>query len=102
MPSERTSLSAERTALAWQRSGLSLAVIAGLIAVHALHRSEPLGLLAAAVPAVGAAWALVRGRRLYADRAAGDRGAAPRSLRALTAVSLGVALLVVAVVAGGR
>jgi uncharacterized membrane protein YidH (DUF202 family) len=101
MPAERPSLAGERTALAWQRSGFSLAAIATLLVAHAVHRSEPLGVAAAVVPAAGAAWVQLRGRRLYARRAAGDGRAAAGSLRLLAALSVAVAVLAIATVAGG-
>jgi uncharacterized membrane protein YidH (DUF202 family) len=101
MPAEQSRLASERTALAWQRSGFSLAAVAALVVVHAVHRAEPLGLAAAVVPAAGAAWVQLRGRRLYARRAAGDGRAAGESLRLLAALSLAVAVLAAVLVAGG-
>jgi uncharacterized membrane protein YidH (DUF202 family) len=101
MPPERGSLAAERTALGWQRSALSLVVIATLIVVHAVHAGEPLAIAAAIVPAFGAAWVTLEGRRLYARREAGDRAMAEHSARRLAAITLAVAALVAVVVLGG-
>jgi uncharacterized membrane protein YidH (DUF202 family) len=91
----------ERTALGWQRSALSLAVIAALVFLHALHRHEPLGMVASALPAAGAAWTQRRGRRIYGERARERYGPAPGSLRVLALLTAGAALLAAAVVAGG-
>jgi hypothetical protein len=91
----------ERTALGWQRAALSLAAIAALVFLHALHRHEPLGMAASALPAVGAVWTQRRGRRIYGDRVAERYGPVPGSLRVLTLLTAGAALLAAAVVAGG-
>jgi uncharacterized membrane protein YidH (DUF202 family) len=101
MAADRRSLAAERTALGWQRSALSLVVITALIVIHAVHAGEPLAIAAAALPALGAAWVALEGRRLYARRAAGDAGMAERSVRRLAAITLAVTLVVAVVVVGG-
>jgi hypothetical protein len=93
MRPEHGSLAVERTALGWQRAGVSLAAIAALVVAQALHVDEPLGAIAAVVPAAGSAWALLRGRGLYGRRAGGERGAAQESLRVLVAITLAVAIV---------
>jgi hypothetical protein len=108
MPAERRGLAPERTALGWQRSALSLALIAALVALHSLDRGEPFGVAAAGLPAAGAAWVQIAGRRLYRRRTAGDARdagggvAAHGPLRGLMALTCGAALLAAAVVVGGR
>jgi uncharacterized membrane protein YidH (DUF202 family) len=97
-----SSLANERTALGWQRSGLSMTVIGALLLGHAIDRGEILGVLAAAGAVVGAAWTTINGRRLYVRRVAGDRHAAPRALRTLTLISAGAAIVsAAAVLLGG-
>jgi uncharacterized membrane protein YidH (DUF202 family) len=101
-PPRRPSLANERTALGWQRSSLSLAVIAVLLLTHAVHRGEPLGVGAAALVACGSAWAALAGRRLYARRRRAPGGPAGRPLLVLAAVTVGAAALAVAELAGSR
>jgi uncharacterized membrane protein YidH (DUF202 family) len=101
MHPEGQSLATERTALGWQRSSLSLAVIAALLLVHAVHRDEPLGVVAAFAVAAGAGWAGAAGSRLYHRRMAGMRGPAAGPLLALVAVTLAAAVVAAAEVIGG-
>lgn len=101
MSSERPGLANERTALGWQRSALSLAAIAGLLLGRALAHGRAAGVVSAALGIAAAAWATLRGRRLYARRAAGGRAEAPRSLRALALCSAGAAVLAIVVLLEG-
>jgi uncharacterized membrane protein YidH (DUF202 family) len=101
MPPERGGLSRERTALGWQRSALSLAAIAAILCVVALHRGEPLAAVAAIVPAAAAVAVRLRGDALYAQRTRGDAREAPGSLLALALATVAVALVAAVVVAGG-
>jgi uncharacterized membrane protein YidH (DUF202 family) len=70
---------AERTALAWQRSALSLAVVAALL----LHSGGLVGTVAGALVAACAAVAFATGRHPHAR---------PRLIRALFALTLVIAL----------
>jgi uncharacterized membrane protein YidH (DUF202 family) len=101
MPADRPTLANERTALGWQRSALSLVVIAVLMIGHALHRDVAIGVAAGLVPAIAAAWAQRRGRSLYALRDAGQAPWAGDSLRMLSIITAVVALLAAGAVAGG-
>lgn len=101
MSAERGSLANERTALGWQRSGLSLAAIAALLLGHALAHGRPEGVVAGALAGVAAIWSTVRGRHLYLRRARGERSVAPRSLRTLALASAGAAVLAAIVVVEG-
>jgi drug/metabolite transporter (DMT)-like permease len=95
-------MAAERTALGWQRASLGLATIAGLLLVHAVHRDEPLGVVAAALAALCAAWSGVEGRRLYVRRTAAPEDATPavRSLTMLACLTVGSAALCAAELVG--
>ena len=97
----------ERTALAWQRTGLGVLAVGGLVSHGALKATSPLLLVAAGITALlGLAilggLAPVRYRRL--QRAAEGRGgvAVPGLLRAATAIVVltGVAALVTVVSVG--
>jgi uncharacterized membrane protein YidH (DUF202 family) len=78
----------ERTALGWQRSSLSLAVIATILLAHAVHEHQPGGVAAAAVIGAGGAWVARIGRRLYRRRVAARQDPATGPLLAITAVTL--------------
>ncbi len=84
----------ERTALAWQRTGLGVLAVAGLIGHSAVREGDPAVLLVAGVAALAGlgvlgALAPVRYRRL----AAGSGAAAPVLARAATGAVVLVALL---------
>jgi uncharacterized membrane protein YidH (DUF202 family) len=101
MPTEQPrSLARERTALGWQRSSLSLAVISGLLLVHAVHRDEPLGVVGAVLVALGAAHVAMAGSRLYRRRLAVPATPAPGPLLGLVAVTLGAAAVAAAELLG--
>lgn len=91
----------ERTALGWQRSSLSLAVIAALLLGHAVQRGEPAEVVAAVLVGAGAAWVGTAGRRLYRRRAEGTRGPATRALLGIVLVTLFAAAVAVAELLGG-
>jgi uncharacterized membrane protein YidH (DUF202 family) len=101
MPAEVPTFANERTALGWQRAALSLAAIAAVLVLHGLDSGKPFAVAAGAVPAVAAVWTQLRGRRLYARRAAQGPALARASVRALTLVTACVALLAAAIVAVG-
>jgi uncharacterized membrane protein YidH (DUF202 family) len=91
----------ERTALGWQRSSLSLWVIAAILLGHAVHEHQPAGVVVAAVIGAGGAWVGHLGRRLYRRRAASRQQPAVRPLATITAVTLlAAALAAVLVVVG--
>jgi uncharacterized membrane protein YidH (DUF202 family) len=100
MPPERP-LANERTALGWQRSALALAAIAAVLLGHAVHRSEPGGMIAACVVAAGAGAVARAGRRLYEHRVKARQGPAAGPLGLITAVTVLAALAAAAVVIGG-
>lgn len=90
----------ERTDLAWQRSGLGLMSVGGLLGARALHSRAPALLVVAGVAAlVGLAvlgvLAPLRYRQLQRRRAAGEDVGAPRAIAAVT-----LAVVAVAVAAG--
>jgi uncharacterized membrane protein YidH (DUF202 family) len=101
MDADRRSRAAERTALGWQRSGLSLGVIAALLLLHAVHEDEPWGIVAAFAVGAGAALVGMAGRRLYRRRVAEPQGPATRPLLALVVVTLAAAVLAAAEMVGG-
>lgn len=77
----------ERTALAWSRSGLSLAAVAALIVRFGAENDEyALSLLLASVPVVAALGAWWFGRVAYGARRDDDGGfvASPAAIRAMT------------------
>jgi len=92
----------ERTALAWNRSGLALAILGALSLRTAERTDQPvLGEALAAVLFTAAAWVWIYGEKLYRRRAARPapeaRGRALGLLTALTvlvaAASLALALV---------
>jgi uncharacterized membrane protein YidH (DUF202 family) len=91
----------ERTALGWQRSSLSLAVVAALLLAHAVHRREPLGVATALVVGAGGAWVGALGRRLYARRRAAPSTSAARPLRVVAAITVAAALVAAGQLLGG-
>jgi uncharacterized membrane protein YidH (DUF202 family) len=91
----------ERTALGWQRSSLSLGVIAAILLGHAVHEHQPGGVAVAAVLGAGAVWVGHLGRRLYRRRVASRQEPAARPLAAITAVTLLAAALAAALVIAG-
>jgi Domain of unknown function (DUF202) len=102
MDADRRSRAVDRTALGWQRSGLSLGVIAALLLLHAVHEDEPWGIVAAFVVGAGAVCVAMAGRRLYRLRLARPRGPAARPLLGLVVVTLAAAVLAAAEIVGGR
>jgi uncharacterized membrane protein YidH (DUF202 family) len=81
-------LANERTALAWRRSALSLATVAGFLLHAALDGAAwPLGLAGAVALALAAAWTERHGRRVYRVRATDGEAYLQRSSRALGALS---------------
>jgi uncharacterized membrane protein YidH (DUF202 family) len=91
----------ERTALGWQRSSLTLAVIAAVLLGHAVHEREPGGVFAAAAVGAGAAWVGRLGRRLYRRRAVSVQEPAAGPLRTITLVTLLAAAIAAALVVMG-
>ena len=86
----------ERTALAWQRTGLGVLAVAGLLAHRAVEEERPLLLLLAGAGAllglvVLGALAPVRYRVIRRRVAAGTGAAAPRLVAGVTATVLLVA-----------
>ena len=100
MDADRRSRAVDRTALGWQRSGLSLGVIAALLLGHAVHRDETWGIAAAFVVGAGATAVAMAGRRLYQLRLAGRRAPAARPLLGLVVVTLAAAVLAAAELVG--
>lgn len=100
MPAERSSLALERTALGWQRSSLSLAVISALLLGHAVHRHETLGIVGAAIVAIGAGLVALSGNRLARDRTLTRPRSAPRPLLGVAVVTLGAAVVAAAELLG--
>ena len=86
------SVALERTALGWQRSGLSLGALAGLVLAAGVRSNAWLGIAGAAALGLTAAATVVRGRVLYARRAGEVRPDVP-GLRALTAATVGSAVV---------
>jgi uncharacterized membrane protein YidH (DUF202 family) len=98
---DRRSRALDRTALGWQRSGLSLAVIAALLLLHGVHRGESWAVVAACVVGAGAVWTAMAGRKLYQRRLAEPLGGpAGRPLFGLVVVTLGAAALAAAELLG--
>jgi uncharacterized membrane protein YidH (DUF202 family) len=96
-------LAGERTVLAWERTGLSLAGIAALLATAALHSVAGLAVLPVSAALLGVAVAVRRaGGRAYAARDEGTAAHPPqqRRLRLLalctTASALVAAIVVIA------
>jgi uncharacterized membrane protein YidH (DUF202 family) len=90
---------AERTALAWQRSALSLAAVAALT-LRLAERHGPLapGLVTGAVALAAAAAMAVYGRRRYRAGESGSMVAVNRAV-ATGVAALGVAAALIAVLA---
>jgi uncharacterized membrane protein YidH (DUF202 family) len=91
----------ERTALDWQRSTLSFAVIAAVLLGHAVHAHQPGGVVVAAVIGAGGVWVGHLGRGLYRRRAARPQDPAVRPLATITAVTLLAAVLAAVLVVVG-
>jgi putative membrane protein len=94
----------ERTALAWQRTGLGVLAVAGLLGHRALEQERPVLLvLAGAAALLGLAvlggLAPGRSRDIRARVAAGAGAAAPRPIARVTAAVLLVAVLAAVAVA---
>jgi uncharacterized membrane protein YidH (DUF202 family) len=90
----------ERTALGWQRSALSLAVIAALLLGHAVDRGRLVTMAASIVLLLGAAWVGTLGRRLYRGRRTAVQGPATGPLLAVSIVTLLAAAVAVAELVG--
>jgi putative membrane protein len=93
----------ERTALAWQRTGLGVLAIAGLIAHGAVERQDRVLLVVAGAGAllglgVLGGLAPVRYRQVRRRRTAGAAMAAPRMMTTVTAAVALVALAAAAAV----
>jgi putative membrane protein len=88
-----------RTALAWQRTGLGLLLVAGLLTRAAAVAGDPLLVLPAGVVAVAgtAVLGVLAPRRRRASRQAAERGANGQATRAAAAVT---GLVVLAAVCG--
>jgi uncharacterized membrane protein YidH (DUF202 family) len=84
----------ERTGLAWQRSALGFAALAGVVLSVAAHRDAPALLVPSAALLAVAAAVWRQGRRAYAQPAV---QAHPRAL-ALLAVATALAALAAAIV----
>jgi uncharacterized membrane protein YidH (DUF202 family) len=91
----------ERTALGWQRSSLSLALIAAILLGHAVRAGHPGGVAAAAVIAVGAGWIGHLGRRLYRRRREAVQDPAVGPLGVMTVVTLIAAAVAAGIVLVG-
>ena|SRR5215208_3334931 len=92
-PDPPAGLAEERTALAWQRSGLAFALIAALL-LHAAGGGARLLFAGAAVVYVAAAVGTWRaGGLLYRLRRDGRAHGAARPLRLVTLATIGAALL---------
>lgn len=100
MPAERSSLALERTALGWQRSSLSLAVISALLLGHAVHRHETLGIVGSAIVAAGAGLVALSGSRLAHRRTLTRPRSAPGTLMGMMAVTVGAAIVAAAELLG--
>ncbi|MCF6744134.1 DUF202 domain-containing protein [Blastococcus sp. KM273128] len=95
----------ERTALAWQRTGLGLLAVAGLVGHRAVHTEAPLMLVVAGLAALlglavlgglaPARYSRVQ-RRVAADEAVASRAAARAATATvvLTALAAAVAVLI--------
>jgi uncharacterized membrane protein YidH (DUF202 family) len=94
-------LAAERTALGWQRSALTLAVIAGLALSSAVQRGSVVASALAAALLAAAGAVELRGRRLYRARKRGAAPLAPGAVLTLTAFSLAAVAVAVAVTVSG-
>jgi drug/metabolite transporter (DMT)-like permease len=101
MDADRRSRAAERTALGWQRSGLSLGVIGALLLLHAVHEDEPWGIVAGFAVGAGAAFVAMAGRRLYRRRLVEPRGPAGGPLLGLVVITLFAAVVAAAEIVGG-
>jgi putative membrane protein len=100
---------AERTDLAWQRTGLGLLSVSGLLGARALHSRAPALLVAAGVAALIGLAVLgvltpLRSRLLQGHLRKGDGAAAPGVAAAVTAavVLVGVAAAVAVLVVPSR
>jgi uncharacterized protein DUF202 len=90
-------LSRERTGLAWERSALSFATLAGVALAAAAHRDAPALLLLAAALVVVAVLVWRHSRRAYASAAVTPQPRAIAWLALVTALAaLGAAAAVVA------
>ena len=101
MPADPRSRAVERTALGWQRSSLSLVVVAALLLLHAVHRGVTWGIVAGFAVGAGAGWVGVAGRRLYRRRLDDPLDPAARPLLGLVVVTLAAAVLAAAELLGG-
>jgi uncharacterized membrane protein YidH (DUF202 family) len=97
-PDPPAGLAGERTALAWQRSGFTLVVVAALL-LHAAGSGAQLVFAGAAlVYAVAAVLTWLAGTRLYDRRRDGCAHVATRALRLVSAATMGAAALALVVV----
>jgi len=91
----------ERTALGWQRSALTLAVIGGLALSSAVRQGSVVASALGAALLAAAGAIELRGRRLYRARRRGAPPLARGSVRTLTAFSLAAVAVAVAVTVSG-
>ncbi len=87
----------ERTVLSWQRTGLSLLAVAGLLAHAAVREGRLLPAVAAAAVAVAGLGVLAGVAPRRARQLARGPAAAPRTLAAATAAVAGAAVAAAAV-----
>jgi putative membrane protein len=97
----------ERTALAWQRTGLGILAVAGLLGHGAVRDGEPGILVAAGVAALASLGVLgglapVRYRRLTRPRTPAAGASWPLAVRVVTGTVVLVALLAVAAIVTPR
>lgn len=98
-------MAGERTDLAWQRTGLGILAVAGLLAHRAVVDDRPAFLLAAGVAAllglaVLGALAPLRARHVRRRQAEDTSMAAPRAVMAVTAAVVVICLAAAAAVIG--
>ncbi|WP_110182290.1 DUF202 domain-containing protein [Nocardioides solisilvae] len=86
-------LADERTALAWQRTSLSLVAGAGVVARLGWSDLGPAGSLPLLASCLLAVWVFVESRRRYDDDSGARGRVRPRGGRAPLALALSVALL---------
>ncbi|TYL44851.1 DUF202 domain-containing protein [Nocardioides sp. BGMRC 2183] len=88
-----TGLSNERTALAWQRTALSLMVAAAVMGRLSFGRLGEIAMLPLGIAAVLSAWVFVESRGRYDDAAQRRRRPRPRGGRAPLALAVATVLI---------